>query len=271
MPKLLIITTVPVVITNFLLQFAAHFRKIGWQVDAMSCGFTPDNACHQAFDRLWEVQWSRNPLDPRNLIGTPSKIRAIALGEQYDIIHVHTPVAAFVTRYALKGIRRRLKTKIVYTAHGFHFYLGGNPLKNAIFLVLEKLASNWQDYLITINRQDTDAVIKHGLVAKGHSRYMPGIGVDLNYYNPQLVSAAAVVQIRSTLGIGDRTPLLLSVAEFTPRKRHQDTICNCQIGQVRGSSSDCWRRTTDRGWRCSWLNRSNCLDPRLSQRSDGDG
>lgn len=224
MNKLLIVTTVPIFITNFLLPFAAHFRKIGWQVDAMSCGFTPDNPCHRAFDRLWEVKWSRNPLDPRNLIGTPTTIRAIALGEQYDIIHVHTPVAAFVTRYALKGIRKRLTAKIVYTAHGFHFHPGGNPLKNAIFLGLEKLASKWQDYLVTLNRQDAAAVIKHRLVAKGHSRYMPGIGVDLDYYNPQLVSAAAVAQIRSALGIGERTPLLLSVAEFTPRKRHQDTI-----------------------------------------------
>jgi glycosyltransferase involved in cell wall biosynthesis len=224
MNKLLIVTTVPIFITNFLLPFAAHFRKIGWQVDAMSCGFTPDHPCHRAFDRLWEVKWSRNPLDPRNLIGTPTTIRAIALGEQYDIIHVHTPVAAFVTRYALKGIRKRLTAKIVYTAHGFHFHPGGNPLKNAIFLGLEKLASKWQDYLVTLNRQDAAAVIKHRLVAKGHSRYMPGIGVDLDYYNPQLVSAAAVAQIRSALGIGERTPLLLSVAEFTPRKRHQDTI-----------------------------------------------
>jgi glycosyltransferase involved in cell wall biosynthesis len=224
MNKLLIVTTVPIFITNFLLPFAAHFRKLGWQVDAMSCGFTPDNPCAQAFDRLWEVKWSRNPLDPRNLIGTPAKIRAIALGEQYDIIHVHTPVAAFVTRYALKGIRRRLTAKIVYTAHGFHFYPGGNPLKNAIFLGLEKLAGKWQDYLVTLNRQDAAAAIRHGLVARGHSRYMPGIGVDLDYYHPQLVSAAAVAQIRSALGLGERTPLLLSVAEFTPRKRHQDTI-----------------------------------------------
>jgi glycosyltransferase involved in cell wall biosynthesis len=224
MNKLLIVTTVPVTIANFLLPFAAHFRKIGWQVDAMSCGFTPDDPCHQAFDRLWEIQWSRNPLDPRNLLGTPAKISAIALREQYDIIHVHTPVAAFVTRYALKGIRRRLAAKIIYTAHGFHFHSGGHPLKNAVFLCLEKLASNWMDYLVTINRQDAAAVIKHGLVAKGHSRYMPGIGVDLDYYNPQLVSAAAVAQIRSALGIGARTPLFLSVAEFTPRKRHQDTL-----------------------------------------------
>jgi glycosyltransferase involved in cell wall biosynthesis len=224
MNKLLMVTTVPIVLTNFLLPFAAHFRDRGWQVDAMSSGFSPHDPCHQCFDRLWEVQWSRNPLDPRNLFGTPGKIREIVLREQYDIIHVHTPVAAFVTRYALKDLRKQLGVSIIYTAHGFHFLPGANPFKNAVFLALEKLASNWTDYLVTINREDEAAVKRHRLVSPGHSRYMPGIGVDLDYYNPQLVDNSAVAKIRVELGIGAETPLLLSVAEFTPRKRHQDTI-----------------------------------------------
>ena len=224
MNKLLMVTTVPVVLTNFLLPFAAHFRDRGWQVDAMSCGFSPEDNCHQCFDRLWEVQWSRNPLDPRNLLGTPGKIREIVARERYDIIHVHTPVAAFVTRYALKDLRKQLRFSVIYTAHGFHFLPGANPLKNAAFLALEKLASDWTDYLVTINREDEAAVKQHRLVSEGHSYYMPGIGVDLDYYNPQTISEAAVAQIRVELGIGDTTPLLLSVAEFTPRKRHQDTI-----------------------------------------------
>jgi glycosyltransferase involved in cell wall biosynthesis len=224
MTKLLMVTTVPVVLTNFLLPFATHFRRLGWQVDAMSCGFSATDTCNLYFDRLWEVQWSRNPLDPRNLWGTPAKIREIVAREQYDIIHVHTPVAAFVTRYALKDLRKQLGSSVIYTAHGFHFLPGANPIKNAIFLALEKLAGNWTDYLVTIVREDEAAVKRHHLVSPSASFYMPGIGVDLDYYNPQMVADSAVHQIRTELGIGARTPLLLSVAEFTPRKRHQDTI-----------------------------------------------
>jgi glycosyltransferase involved in cell wall biosynthesis len=224
MTKLLMVTTVPVVLTNFLLPFATHFRNLGWQVDAMSCGFSATDTCDRYFDRLWEVQWSRNPLDPRNLLGTPAKIREIVAREQYDIIHVHTPVAAFVTRYALKDLRKQLGASVIYTAHGFHFLPGANPIKNAIFLALEKLAGNWTDYLVTIVREDEAAVKRHHLVSPAASFYMPGIGVDLNYYNPHLVADSAVHQLRTELGIGARTPLLLSVAEFTPRKRHQDTI-----------------------------------------------
>ena len=224
MNKLLMVTTVPSTLRSFLLPFAAHFRAQGWQVDAMACGVSMSAECQQGFDRVWEVKWSRNPLDPRNLLAAPQVIREIVTSEQYNIVHVHTPVAAFVTRFALKDLRARLGVKVIYTAHGFHFYTGGNPLKNAIFINLEKLAGNWTDYLVTINHEDRQAALQHKLVAPARLVYMPGIGVDLKYYNRQTVAESSVIQVRQELGIGEHTPLLLSVAEFTARKHHVDAI-----------------------------------------------
>jgi glycosyltransferase involved in cell wall biosynthesis len=224
MNRLLMVTTVPSTLRSFLLPFAAHFRSQGWQVDAMSCGVSDSPECLKGFDRVWDVQWSRNPLDPRNLLSAPGVIREIVTREKYNIIHVHTPVAAFVTRYALKDLRKELGIKIIYTAHGFHFYEGGNQLKNAAFIKLEKSAGKWTDYLVTINYEDKKAALQHQLVAPSHTHYMPGIGVDLQYYNRQEVSDSAVASVRQELGIGDNTPLLLSVAEFTARKRHLDLI-----------------------------------------------
>jgi glycosyltransferase involved in cell wall biosynthesis len=223
MNKLLMVTTVPSTLRSFLLPFAAHFRSQGWQVDAMACGVSAAE-CRSAFDRVWEVEWSRNPLDPRNLLAAPQIIRELVSREQYQIVHVHTPVAAFVTRYALKDIRHDLGTSLIYTAHGFHFHPGGNPLKNAVFLNLEKLAGNWTDYLVTINHQDKQAAIANRLVPSDRCRYMPGIGVDLGYYNRDAVPDAAVTQVREELGLAADCQLLLSVAEFTPRKHHVDAI-----------------------------------------------
>jgi glycosyltransferase involved in cell wall biosynthesis len=224
MNRVLMVTTLPCTLNSFLLPFAAHFRSIGWQVDAMSCGISTDPKCLKGFDRVWDVEWSRNPLDPRNLLRTPGKIREIVLREKYNIIHVHTPVAAFVTRYALKDLRDRLNCKIIYTAHGFHFFKGGNSLKNTAFINLEKLAGKWTDYLVTINHEDKSAAQEYGLVAPDRTYYMPGIGVDLKYYNRDTVSDSAVADVRQQLGIGKDTPLLLSVAEFTTRKHHVDAI-----------------------------------------------
>lgn len=224
MKKLLVITTVPTTIESFLLPFAYHFRSQGWQVDAMADGVSGAASCLEAFDRVWDVKWSRNPLDPKNFIVAPPIIRKLMTQEQYDIVHVHTPVAAFVTRYALKDFRKQKKCKVIYTAHGFHFHSRGNALKNSIFLTLEKLAAAWTDYLIVINREDETAAKRHHILPSERIGYMPGIGVDLNYYNPEAISTEVVVQVRQELGITSENPLFVCVAEFIPRKHHRDII-----------------------------------------------
>jgi glycosyltransferase involved in cell wall biosynthesis len=224
MNKLLMVTTIPGTLRSFLLPFAAHFRRLGWQVDAMACGVSTSIECQQGFDRVWDVEWSRNPLDPRNLLAAPSVIREIVERERYDLVHVHTPVAAFVTRYALKDLRARIGTKVIYTAHGFHFCSGGQPIKNAVFIAVEKLAAKWTDRLVTINQEDKAAVERYGLLPAEQAYYMPGIGVDLTYYDPAMVTDDRVAALDRELGIDRQTPLLLCVAEFTPNKRHQDII-----------------------------------------------
>ena len=218
------VTTIPITLRAFLLPFAYHFRAKNWQVDAMACGVSACTECLEAFNRVWDVEWSRNPLEPRNLMVAPRKIQEVIAQEKYDIVHVHTPVAAFVTRYAFKRMRKQIKPKTIYTAHGFHFHSGGTPFKNAIFLILEKLAGRWTDYLVVINREDEKAAKHYQIVPPERVRYIPGIGVDLEYYNPNAVSEAEVMKVRQELGLGPETPLFLRIAEFIARKRHQDIL-----------------------------------------------
>jgi len=224
MNSLLCVTTVSSTLRAFLLPFAEHFRAKGWRVDAMAQGVSANSECKQAFDRVWEIEWSRNPLALSNLLVAPRIIREVMAQEKYDIVHVHTPVAAFVTRYALEGLRKQGKCKVIYTAHGFHFHPGGKPLKNTVFLALEKLAGSWTDYLVVINREDESAAKHYHILPLERIRYMPGIGVDIDYYSPCGVSAAELARVRQELGIERENPLLLSIAEFIPRKHHRDVI-----------------------------------------------
>lgn len=221
MPKLLVVTTVPITIRSFLLPLIAHFRQLGWQVDGIAQGISQDEECVAACDRIYDIQWSRNVFDPRNLLAGVARIKAVVAEEDYDLVHVHTPIAAFVTRYALKDIT---KTKVIYTAHGFHFYRGGNPVKNAIFLCLEKLAGAWTDYLVVINHEDEAAAKKYNFLPPEKIYYTRGIGVDTNYYADRQVTPTEVSQIRQELNLAPSDTLLLCIAEFTPRKRHQDLL-----------------------------------------------
>lgn len=224
MNRLLFVTTIPGTLRAFLLPFAQHFRAKGWQVDAMAQGISNCPKCLHSFDRVWEIEWSRNPLDPQNLIIAPQQIRKAIAQQDYDIVHVHTPVAAFVTRYALNNLRQQGRPKVIYTAHGFHFYRGGKLLKNLSFLALEKLAGRWTDYLVVINREDESAAKRYGIVPTERVCYTPGIGVDTDYYSPGNVPEAEVVRVRQELGLSPETPLFLSIAEFNPGKRHQDIL-----------------------------------------------
>jgi glycosyltransferase involved in cell wall biosynthesis len=180
--------------------------------------------CREAYDRVWDVCWSRNPLNPQNLLVAPRRIQQIVVEEEYDLVHVHSPVAAFATRYALRGLRRTGKPKVVYTVHGFHFYEGGPALQNALFLNIEKLAGRWTDQMVVINQEDHQAAQSHHIIPPGRLHYVPGIGVNTEVFRPELVSAGDVEAVREELGLEPEDSLFLMVARFEVGKLHSDAI-----------------------------------------------
>ncbi len=221
MPKLLMVTTAPAMF-GFLVPFARHFRSLGWTVDALT-GSLHNFDERDRFDRVFAVEWTRNPLNLQNLLLAPRRVRDVVAARGYDIVHVHTPVAAFVTRFALRHRDRRIGPRVVYTAHGFHFHPGGRPWVNLAFLALEKFAARWTDYLVVMNREDAAAATHERLLPEDRVRVMPGIGVDLRRYSPERVDSAEVRAFRNAVRIGD-DPCFLVVAEFIPRKRHDDVL-----------------------------------------------
>lgn len=221
MTRVLMSATVPVFIRAFLLPLAEYFRSLGWRVDAMARDLTECDRSREAFDRVWDIGWSRSPLDPANLLGPPKQLRALVERERYDLVHVHTHVAAFVTRYAL---RHRGGPKIIYTAHGFSFYPGGPGLRNAVLRGIEAFAARWTDYLVTMNQDDFEAARRFASLPTERVRYMPGIGVELDRYRPSTISASSVVGLRRELGFAPDDTVFTMVAEFIHRKRHEDAI-----------------------------------------------
>ncbi|MHB1355641.1 MAG: glycosyltransferase family 4 protein [Anaerolineae bacterium] len=223
-PRLLHVTTFFGTMLLFLVPFARYFRSLGWQVDGAAGNTRRYNECAREFDNVWLIPWGRNPLAIWQLALACAKIRSIVIREGYDIVHVHTPVAAFVTRFALSKLRKQTGLQVIYTAHGFHFHRKGSPVKNLLFLTLEKLAGRWTDQLIVINHEDERAATRFHIVDVKRIHYIPGIGVDLALYSPQNVPDQAVKSFRSELGLKADDSLLLMVGEFNPGKRHRDAL-----------------------------------------------
>jgi glycosyltransferase involved in cell wall biosynthesis len=222
-PRLLFAATIAATVRGFLLPIARHFQEKGWRVDAIANGIEKDKICASTFQRVWEAEWSRNPVHPRNLMMI-ERVRDLALEHGYDIVHVHTPVAAFVTRFALDRLRREQKLQVLYTAHGFHFHPMGGAIRNKLFETLERKAANWTDFLIVMNQEDLRAAKDKKLIGLDRLRLMPGIGLDRSRYSRSSVSQSELNRFRGELGISATTPVLLMVAEFVERKRHADAI-----------------------------------------------
>ncbi|MDR1732054.1 MAG: glycosyltransferase family 4 protein [Synergistaceae bacterium] len=230
MPRLLIVTTVAATLRAFLLPYAKYFKNLGWQVDALARDAASCEECLKTFDRCYDVPFSRSPwsigLRGRGLREMNARIRSLVEEGQYDIVHVHTPVAAFVTRLALSKLREESRPKVVYTAHGFHFHSGGCPLKNGLFIALERLAGKWTDCTITINREDYDAALARKIAKKENLFLLPGIGLDFSAYSPETVSFD-IDRVRRThleLGLTTEDEMFLMVAEFNRGKRHRDAL-----------------------------------------------
>lgn len=219
-PAALFVTTVPVTLQAFLLPFATHFRAQGWRIDALAKHATSLPALLPAFDTIYDITWSRNPLALSDHFDTWSRVRRIVIEGRYDIVHVHTPIAAFVTRFALRSLPAGERPPIIYTAHGFHFYRGQGRLGHAAFRALERSAAPWTDYLVTINKEDFEAAQSFRGIDPARVRYIPGIGVDVDAYSDAHVRPDARARVREELGIGPDAFMLTMVAEFAPVKRH---------------------------------------------------
>jgi len=216
----LFVTTVPITLDAFLVPFAQRFRAKGWRVDALSNGASEYPRIAGSFDSLFDVGWSRNPLDPRNLIGSARTVRRVVREGHYDVVHVHTPIAAFVTRYALKSLSAKERPVVIYTAHGFHFFEGGSGVRNALFRTLERVAAPWSDYIVTVNREDFEAARGLGGINPDRVRLIAGIGVDLERYTRDTLAPDQRSALRASLAVPDEAFMLTMVAEFAPVKRH---------------------------------------------------
>ncbi len=168
-----------------------------------------------------EVAFSRNPLHPAN-IRALWQLRGILQRGRFDVADVHTPVAAWVTRLAVRLFSP--KTRVIYSSHGLPCHSAAPALRNLAILLLEKLAGQWTDYLVVINREDEEVAERHGLAPPGRVRYMPGTGVDTAKFDPRGVDQAEVQSVRRDLGLTEDDVLFLSIGEFTPRKRQADIL-----------------------------------------------
>ncbi|MDO9551557.1 glycosyltransferase [Rhodonellum sp.] len=134
----------------------------------------------------------------------------------YFLIHCHTPMTSVLTRLAARTARLK-GTKILYTAHGFHFFKGGPIHYWFTYFPIELFLSKYTDAIITINEEDYQ-IIKREESVQTKVFKIPGVGVSQKRFFP--VHSDIKTQIRTKNNFSDQDFILVYAAEFIPRKNH---------------------------------------------------
>lgn len=210
MKKVLYVATVDIHIKSFHIPYLKMLKENGYEVHVATNGEEKFEYC----DVKHKICIERNPFNLKN-IKAIEQLKKIIEKEKFDIIHCHTPMGSVVTRFASKHARKAYGTRVIYTAHGFHFYKGAPKINWLIFYPVEKYLSKYTDDLITINNEDYELAIKKFKAKRTH--YVPGVGVDPKKFDFEL-SQEERHELRKSLGIKDDDIVLIYVAELNKNK-----------------------------------------------------
>lgn len=211
--KVLVVCTTDSMFTNFLIPHIQNMQRKGYEVEC-ACSVTGEffSILKNHYGLIMhELNFERSPFSLKN-ISAFRKLNALVKEKKYDEIFCHEPVGGAMGRL----VGHINHCKVVYMAHGFHFYKGA-PKKMLLFYFVERFLAQWTDVLITINKEDYLA----SLAFKAKKKVLTnGIGVDTSKF----IYAPDGRYIRKELGLNDQDTILLSVGELIERKNHEPVI-----------------------------------------------
>ena len=217
MKKVLYVTTVSRTINAFLIPHINMLLDNGYEVHcACSIDKPVDKELQRRGVKIFEVPFSRNPLGIGN-IKAFIKLEELQRINDYDIVHVHTPIAAIYGRLLKLNFP---SLRIIYTAHGYHFLKGGSKLGWIIYYPIEKIMAKFTDVTININKEDYE-ITKEKLKHK-KCYLLNGVGLDLDKYKK--LSSKEIQEKRKEFGIKDKDFVVLMIAEINKNKNHIQLI-----------------------------------------------
>lgn len=212
---LYVATVVKTHIMEFHIPYLKMFKEKGWETSvAAKNDYENPNDCSIPYcDHYYDIPFERFPIKREN-IQAYMLLKNLIEKEHFDIIHCHTPVGAMLARLAARKARNN-GTKVIYTAHGFHFFTGAPLINWLIYYPVERCLAHYTDVLITINKEDYERAKKF---KARQVEYVPGVGIDINKFSPNPCDRE---DKRRELGINSDDIVLLSVGELIKRKNHE--------------------------------------------------
>jgi glycosyltransferase involved in cell wall biosynthesis len=158
------------------------------------------------------ICFERSPYSMQNIKAYKQLVKLLR-DYQFTAIHCHSPMGGVIGRIAA---RRHGIDKIIYTAHGFHFYKGAPVINWLLYYPVEKWLSSYTNLLITLNLEDYNRAKKFQAQKIIQT---PGVGFQ-NKSIDDMKIAITKAKIRCALGIPSDAFVLISVGELNNNKNH---------------------------------------------------
>ncbi|PKO19541.1 glycosyltransferase family 1 protein [candidate division BRC1 bacterium HGW-BRC1-1] len=200
-------------VRQFLVPLVERLQRDGYQV-SVACSRGPH------FEELIArgIDMRENPVarsgnvfrHARSLWNTYRLLRR----ERFDVIHVHTPVAALIGRLAarLGGVPVK-----IYTAHGFYFHDQMSGLARNAHIWLEKFGAVCGDYILTVSDEDRSTAIKLGIAKPDRIETILN-GIDTRHFDPDRFSSDEQPKVRTQWGIPPHAPVAGMVGRLVREK-----------------------------------------------------
>ncbi len=211
--KILEIAAVDVTIYFLLMPLMEKLRESGYTVEASCSKGNFSNKISERGFEVYDIPISRNLNFFKHILSV-GKLLNLMRSKKYDIVHVHTPIGAFIGRIAAKlaGI-----PIVIYTIHGFYFHENMTPFKRNIVVFIEKVLSRWTTFAFSQSAEDTNlAVEKH--IFPSEKILTIGNGVDINFFKREVLSDDQFAKKRASFDIPVDGIVVTCVARMNKEK-----------------------------------------------------
>ncbi len=174
---------------KYVLALAKHFRGIiasGTEAQTLF-----DNAknlqltCLVGRQATYNLPHLKRNINPWHDVMAIFEIRELIKKVNPDIVHLNSSKAGVLGSFASMG----LKTKIVFTAHGFIYNEPLSWAKKLFYLALEKIASEYRDYIICVSDADKTSALENQLISANKISTIYN-GINVIHFLPKAESQA---------------------------------------------------------------------------------
>ena len=227
--KVLFTATVDSHILHFHLPFLKLFKEKGYEVHVATNGKEEIPYC----DKKHTISFEKSPFKINN-IKAIKQLKKICNEEKYEVIITNTPMGSVVTRLSANNSRKKYKTRVIYIAHGFHFYKGSSLKSWIMFYSVEKWMSKYTDTIITINKEDYNLAKNKFSKRCKNIEYIAGVGIDESKFTFAFPKKEKE-QLKQSLGISDTDFVMIYPARLDKNK-NQEFLINCMEKLVKKNS-----------------------------------